>query len=318
MRVRAASSERITVRAGLLSGPVLASVPLAALAGVPLLAGGTALSVLASCALLLLAITCVLLARLCPARVDVFPRRRQIKRRRRRVSFDEVEPLSLSAALGSPAESYEVRVRLRDGSDWLLLSGLDPARVLCDLRRIVELTGLAVERGWGMPTDARPWLEPSGEPTADATHGGLGSVPVHWRTQSSQPLVALTVLIAAILTAAIIGTFITVRLVEGKGIGAQSLALGSALVLALLWISAAVARERIEIEGNGTLVVRIRSWGVTRQLARMARADLVRVYPVQAASRRHLLIETRSGPVAVPFGARGRLEDVLPRPARTE
>ena len=312
MRVRAASPERITTAAGPLSGPVLASVPLAALAGVPLLADATAVSVVASCALFLLAMTCLLLGRVCPARVDVFPRRRQLKRRRRRVSFDEVKSLSLTAALGSPAESYEVRVRLRDGTDWLLLSGLDPARVLSDLRRVVRLTGLAVERGWGMPTDACPWLEPPAEATAHAPHRDLGRVPLHWRTQSSQRLVALSVLIAAILTAAIVTVFVAVRLVEGKGVGALSLALGSALVLALLGVSAVVALERVELEGDDTLVVRIRSWGATQQLARIARADLIRVYPVQAALRCHLLLETRSGPVAVPFSAPGRLEDVLP------
>ncbi|MBN1612596.1 MAG: hypothetical protein JW940_38555, partial [Polyangiaceae bacterium] len=145
----------------------------------------------------------------------------------------------------------------------------------------------------------------------------LGKVPLFWRTQPSQPLVALSVRVAATLTAAIIVVFITVRLVEGKGIAALSVVLASGLVLLLVWVSCVVAGERIELEGDATLVVRIRSWGVTQQLARIARTDLVRAYPVQATSCRHLLLETRSGPIAVALGAPGRLQDALPPETHT-
>jgi hypothetical protein len=308
MRLRAASVEQITVAASALSGPVLAAVPLGALACVPLLAGPTAVTVLTACGLLLLAATCLVVGRLWPPRVDMFPRQKRLERRGKRVGFDDVHSLRLTVALGSPAESYEVRVRFRDRTDWLLLSGLDPARVLSDLGQVVKLTGLTVEQGWDMPTDARPWLEPPVEPTD--VH--FGAVPLLCRTQPSQSLVALSVRIAAVLTAAIIVVLVAVRLIEGKGIAALSLVLGSALVLILVGVSFAVAFERTELEAKGMLVVRVRSWGVTREIARIARTDLVRAYPVRAASQHHLLLETRSGLVAVPMGAPGRSEHVRP------
>lgn len=311
MRLRAASAERITTTSGAVCGPVLAALPLGALAVVPLLAASSLRSAFTACALFLLAASCLYVGRLWPAPVELLPGRRQLLRRGRRVSFDEIDSLVLTAALGSPAESYEVRVRLRDGANWPLLSGLDPAHVLRELGRLVSLTGLPVERGWGMPKDASPWLEVASEAPLDPAGGRLGGSPLGWGVHSSQPLVSLSMKIATALTAMIMGVFIAVRLVEGKGIGALSVALALGLVLVLLGVAAAVALERVQLQGDGTLFVTMRSWGLTRKRAAIARSDLIRVYAVQAVTHRHLLIETRGGPIAVPFGAPGPVKLML-------
>jgi hypothetical protein len=257
MRLRAASPEKIVTASPAASGPVLAAVPLGALALVPLVAGRGVVSVLAACALLGLSAVCLRLGALWPARVELYPLRRVLRRRRRRAGFEEVQFLELTAAAGSPAESYEVRVRLRNGSDWLLLSGPDPARVLRELRVITRITDLPVQRGWGIPSDARPWLDPPADAQADPS--SLGKLPQAWDSQLARPLVVLSMRIAAALTACIIGMFVSIRIAEAKQTSVLSLALGVGLVLVLLAVSWAAALERIQVQGDGTLLLTTRS-----------------------------------------------------------
>lgn len=199
----------------------------------------------------------------------------------------------------APHVPYRVELSLGDGRRECLLERNEPAAVLRDVSRLLSVWAIPVQRGWGLPQDAQPWVY-------DERAASIESAPaidVRGRPSASAHGGALATGIGGTLIAFIIGMILAARVRRGADVDALSLILPG-LSLTLLIVLAAyltTARLRVVTEED-VLSVERRAFGLPWARFSVKRPALLGVFAVSShpepESPAHLLIQTRQGPFA--------------------
>jgi hypothetical protein len=199
----------------------------------------------------------------------------------------------------APQVPYRVELSLGDGRRECLLERNEPAGVLRDLSRLLGVWPTPVQRGWGLPQDAQPWVHDDRAASLEAAP----AIDVRGRPSASAQGGALAAGVGGTLVAFIIGMILLARLRRGANVDALSLILPG-LSLTLLMVLAAyliTARLRVVSDAHALSVER-RAFGAPWARFRVNKSALLGVFAVSShpepESPAHLLIQTRQGPFA--------------------
>lgn len=199
----------------------------------------------------------------------------------------------------SPHVPYRIELLLGDGRRECLLERNEPAGVLRDLARVLSIWPVTVQRGWGLPQDAQPWLSDDRVLALE----NLPAMDVRGRASASSFGGALATGIGGALVAFVIGLILVTRLRRGAGVDVLSLVLPgfSLMLLAVLAAYLATARLRVVSEADGFSVER-RAFGLPWARFSVHPSALLGVFAVtshgEPESPAHLLVHTRQGPFA--------------------
>jgi hypothetical protein len=199
----------------------------------------------------------------------------------------------------APHVPYRVELSLGDGRRECLLERNEPAGVLRDLSRLLSVWPIPVQRGWGLPQDAEPWVH-------DARAARIESAPaidVRGRPSASALGGALATGVGGTFVAFIIGMILVARLRRGADVDALSLMLPGLSLILLIVLAAYLTTARLRVVSDeDTLCVERRAFGVPWARFSVKKSALLGVFAVSShpepESPSHLLVQTRQGPFA--------------------
>lgn len=197
----------------------------------------------------------------------------------------------------APQGCYVAQLELPTGERFPLIQDVHPERVLDSLQRVLEHFPHPVECHWGLPVEAAPWMFE--RPRVTDSRPPLGQTL--FRERVAGPTLVRLMAVTACLVVLDLSVLVTTQRTQLAYVHPLSIILpiifGACLVALSLGLTSCHARLSIGTEVTTDINVFGSSHG-----ARSRRADRVRdVYVIghAAAGRRHLLLDTSDGPLAI-------------------
>jgi len=200
----------------------------------------------------------------------------------------------------APYPHYFASLALDDGNECILIVDRDPAVVLRQLHEVLEYWPGSVETSWGLPDEAQPWRFDRAVPASlDAAATGPGETCIatpRARADLRSVIVLTTVLVLIDLTFLLIKASATLDRVHPLAV---VLAVFFGIYLILLSVGIAAAETRLYIGARVVGEVRTFGWGRRRQGLAVTAVRGVYLIGAAGAERRHLLVDSAHGPLAV-------------------
>lgn len=232
-------------------------------------------------------------------------RERQLEGAGNPIALEDIQTLELGGSTQNPDEvpiiGYEVRLKARARRELVLLSGKDPAPIVRDLTRLLEVCPLPLRSGWGLPKGAEPWVVQ--EYAADSQRPSVSPREIQIERHDPPLPGGITVLIGGVGVGVMWGIDIYRRSQTGLPLSVLSVALAVFFTCVLTLLGTALISNRLVLRmGPEGLILEARTLGIRFQRFRIPPATLRRVHAVSPDGEDawHLLLETSEGPFSIP------------------
>jgi hypothetical protein len=202
------------------------------------------------------------------------------------------------------SNDYRVDLVFADGRHEPLLERNDPAGALRDLHEILRVWPVNVERGWGLPKHAAPWLPvpetPELPPPAASQTQKQAQTQFSGALRNSQFGAAISVAAGVVLVGSVSGLVLMGRVQRGAPTEPLSLILLGVCLTFLIALAAALAGARLRVRIARSIVIEKHIFGWVRRRIELPRRQVSAVYAVAPGSgpATHLLLQTSQGPLA--------------------
>lgn len=199
------------------------------------------------------------------------------------------------------ANAYVARLVSNDERRWPLLVDHDPVRLLTSLREAVQHSPAAIDGGWGLPAQARPWVfDPASAatapPRAPSATVWSGSAPL-----APRDLPWVTVIMATFVVSDLAYLVFSAG-VRFARMHSLSLLLPTYMGLALVLLAAGLSSARVRLSVGAEVTGELRALGFTWRRATVPSDSVRELYAIGTGEARlsHLLVESSVRPLAVP------------------